>query len=203
LTITCVGWEPEVRYLLRIFGEVGRMVKMPVRHNLGVRDVEAGERAPVRVIGYNADVAVGIVDAFVLLVWRRRVVPEGARWARDAFATLAGEDKEGKIVFLTAVLPGCDITTPTDVRGDIAALLKMHERQLACAAMVFEDKGFGMTIVRSVMTAIQMASRGQFPNAVFGSVESAFTWMKAHTERHDVRLEPSRIVDAFGHLRTL
>ena len=56
------------------------------------------------------------------------------------------------------------------------------------------------------LDARRYALRVDFENgrcAVFGTVESAFTWMKAHTERHDVRLEPSRIVDAFGHLRTL
>ena len=175
--------------------------------NVAPRDLETGVGGPVKVIGHNADVAVGIVDDFVLLVWRRRIVPEGVRWARDAFAKLAGERagerQARKIVFLTTVLPDCDINTPAEVRQDVAALLKTHERQLACAAIVFEKNGFGMTIVRSVMTAIHLASRSRFPNAAFGNVESAFAWMAPHAKRHDVRLEPSRIVDACGHLRTL
>ncbi|HTB76201.1 MAG TPA: hypothetical protein VK762_23295 [Polyangiaceae bacterium] len=170
--------------------------------NLAVREVETGAIGPLKVIGHSADVAVGVVDEFVLLLWRRRIVTDGVRWAREAFAKLAVKE-DRKFVFLTAVVPGCDISTPTDVRKDIAALLKTYEWQLACAAIVFENNGFGMTIVRSVMTAIQMASRSKFPNAVFGSVESATTWMAAHTEPHDVRLDSARIISAFGHLRTL
>jgi hypothetical protein len=166
------------------------------------REVGTGTIGPVKVIGHTADVAVGVLDEFVLLLWRRRIVPEGVRWTKEAFAKLALKE-DRKFVFLTAVVPGCDINTPTEVRKDVAALLKTYEWQLACAAIVFENNGFGMTIVRSVMTAIHMASRSRFPNAVFGSVESALAWMAAHTESNDVRLEPARIVDAFGHLRTL
>ncbi len=172
--------------------------------NLAVREVvETGTIGPVKVIGYNADVSVGVLDQFVLLLWRRRIVSDGVRWARDAFTKLAVKEDRKFVFLITSVVPGCDISTPTEVRKDVAALLKTHEPQLACAAIVFEKNGFGMTIVRSVMTAIHMASRSKFPNAVFGSVESAMTWMAAHTEPHDVRLDPARIADAFGHLRKL
>jgi hypothetical protein len=171
--------------------------------NVAVRDAETRVLSPVKVIGYSADVAVGTVDDFILLLWRRRVVPQGVGWAREAFAKLAGERKhDRKLVFLTTVVPGCDISTPAEVRKDIAALLKTYESRIACAAIVFENNGFGMTIVRSVITAIQMASRSRFPNAVFGSVESALGWMATQDDAQ-VGVESSRIVEAIGRLRAL
>ena len=57
--------------------------------NQAVRNVEPVVGSSFRVIGYNADVAVATLDDFVLLLWRRRIVPAGVSWARQAFAKLA------------------------------------------------------------------------------------------------------------------
>jgi tRNA U38,U39,U40 pseudouridine synthase TruA len=55
--------------------------------------------------------------------------------------------------------------------------LKSYDKHLAGAAITFEGRGFKMTMVRSVITAINMASRTQFPNSVFADVDSAATWL--------------------------
>lgn len=172
--------------------------------NVAMRQVDPGFGGPVKVTGHDADVAVGIIGNFVLLLWRRRIVSQGVRWTREAFAKVVGNEKdERKVMFLTAVVPGCDISTPADVRKDIAALLKTYEWQLACSAIVFENNGFGMTIVRSVITAINMASRSRFPNAVFGNVDSALAWMTTHASAPELRFESSRIVEGVARLRAL
>jgi len=155
-------------------------------------------------IGWDADVAVATVDEFVLLLWRRRIVRSGVEWTQRAFSTLvSGARPKRKVVFLTAVMPECDVSTPPDVRKGIADLLKTHESQLACAAIVFEGNGFSMTVVRSVITAINLTSRSRFPNGVFSKIDSALTWMAPHAREHDIQFEPPRIVAAIDKLRAL
>jgi hypothetical protein len=171
--------------------------------NVAVRGAEARAISPVKVIGSNADVVVGVLDGVVLLLWRRRIVPEGVAWSREAFTHVGGAKQRGKIIFVTTLLPDCNLGTPADVRKDIAALIKSHETQITCAAIVFESAGFGMTIVRSVITAITMASRTRFPNAVFGDVDAAMNWVASHAEDNDIPFARERILEAVGYLRTL
>jgi hypothetical protein len=97
-------------------------------------------------------------------------------WTRSAFERVIRSQPSRKIVFLTLVEPGCEIAS-SEVRRDMAELLETYAGQLACAAIVLEDSGFRMTILRSIITAIDLASRTRFPNSVFSKVDSALTWI--------------------------
>jgi len=125
---------------------------------------------------------------------------EGAVFADDDDDVFDGS---ASVLFLTALQPGCDLSASSEVRKDVAALLKSYEWSLACAAIVFENNGFGMTIVRSVITAINMMSRSRFPNAVFGNLDGALRWMEPHAQPHGIDVDHARVVDAFGRLRAL
>ncbi len=163
-----------------------------------------GVVGPLALIGWDPDVAIATAGEFVLLLWRRRIVRVGVGWTKRAFSAIAaGSKPDSKVVFLTALAPGCDVSTPPEVRKDIADLLKTYETQLACAAIVFEGNGFGMTIVRSVITAINLTSRTRFPNGVFSRVDSALTWIAPHARDHDIQFEPPRIIAAIDRLRAL
>ncbi len=151
----------------------------------------------LQVIGSSPDCAVGIIDCYVLLCWRRSIVQIGSTWARKAFAEVRRQRPDDKIAFFTVVDAACSLNTPAEVRNDLAALLKTYDAQLAGATITFEGKGFKMTMVRSIITAIYMASRSKFPNSVFGDVETAATWL---SERAPA-LRPSGILAGVGKLR--
>jgi hypothetical protein len=170
--------------------------------NVAVRSAEFVQG--LEVVGCNPDVAVATIGQFVLLLWRHQIVAPGVGWTREAFARLLrNREPVGKLIFLTTVESGCDVSTPTEVRKGIADLLQTYEDTLACAAIVFEGSGFGMTIVRSVITAIYIASRSRFPNSVFSDVGSAVSWMRPHAERGGISIANAPVEGAFNKLRAL
>lgn len=157
------------------------------------------EPAPrnLRIVGKNEDCAVAVFNNCVLLYWRRSVVPEGATWARRAFLDVRRDLPGEKIVFFTVADAACSLDTPAEVRKEIAGMLKAYEAQLAAAAITFEGTGFKMTMVRSVITAIYIASRTQFPNSVFGAVDAAANWVNAMSRS----TPPSALISAINALR--
>jgi hypothetical protein len=157
------------------------------------------EPAPrdLRIVGKNEDCAVAVLDNCVFLYWRRRIIPEGSTWARRAFLDVRRDSPSEKIVFFTVVDAACSLDTPAEVRKEIAGILKAYETQLAAAAITFEGSGFKMTMVRSVITAIYIASRTQFPNSVFGAVEAAATWTSSFSRSNPA----STLISAVNALR--
>lgn len=151
----------------------------------------------LQMIGSSPDCSVAILDCYVLLCWRRSIVQIGSTWTRKAFAEVHRQRPDDKIAFFTVVDAGFSHNTPAEVRNDLAVLLKTYAAQLAGASITFEGKGFKMTMVRSAITAINMASRTQFPNSVFSDVETAATWLSARAPS----LRPSGILAGVGKLR--
>lgn len=129
-------------------------------------------------VGNRRECAVATVDAYVILLWRSKIVEEGIPWVRSAFDARLRKYPGEKIAFLTILEAGCDLSTSSDVRSDLANLIRARQNDLAAAAIVFEQHGFRMTMVRSVITAIYLASRARFPNSVFSDVTQATRWME-------------------------
>jgi hypothetical protein len=141
------------------------------------------------VVGINADAAVACVDHYVVLLWRRNVVQLGVDWTRTAFMRVSRAMPKRKIVFLTVVETGCEIAS-SDIRRELAKVLRTHESEIACASIVFEEGGFRMTILRSVITAINVTSGIRFPQAVFSSLDTALSWIDTRTRPGDPTLRP-------------
>jgi hypothetical protein len=129
-------------------------------------------------VGNRRECAVATVGAYVILLWRNKIVEEGVPLVRSAFETRLRKHPGEKIAFLTILEAGCELSTSANVRTDLANLLRARQGDLAAAAIVFEQHGFRMTMVRSVITAIYMASRARFPNSVFSEVTQATRWME-------------------------
>jgi hypothetical protein len=161
------------------------------------RTKTASKLGDLHILGSNEDCAVGTLETCVLLYWRRHIVAEGSSWTRRAFLDIRKQYPKEKVSFFTVVDANCSLDTPVDVRRELAELLKMYDAHLADAAITFEGKGFKMTMVRSIITAIYMASRTQFPNSVFGDVDAAAAW----TAMHAPSLRASAILSAIEHLR--
>jgi hypothetical protein len=157
---------------------------------------------PFRIVGSCPEAAVGVVDQYLLLLWRRQVVLPPLEWVRKAFDSF-GQSGYDKVVFVTTVESACDISTSPVVRKEIATLLKTNEKKIACAAIVFEEAGFKMTIIRSIVTAIYLASRSRFPNSVFASLDMGLHWASntAHTSAN-LALNPGIAMEAVNRLRS-
>ncbi|MGD8861447.1 MAG: hypothetical protein PVI30_15670 [Myxococcales bacterium] len=144
-------------------------------------------------LGANADCAVAVHGPVVVLLWRGKVVPEGARWMRRGF--LKAREQPGRLALLTIVEDGCEIRTPPEVRDEVSEMLRLYGSRLAGAAIVFEGRGFKATMVRSIITAIYIASRAKVPNSVFGDVGTALQWLCRHDETLPDPAELQRVVD--------
>jgi MFS superfamily sulfate permease-like transporter len=80
-----------------------------------------------------------------------------------------------------------------DARERMAAVVRRHSKQIAGAAMVSEGSGFRATAVRSIITAIHLASRAAHPLRVFESLEPALVWLK--TRPGNVGLDTRALTD--------
>jgi hypothetical protein len=153
------------------------------------------------VIAAPAEYAVGLLLNHVILVWRRKTLASGVTDVRRGFLE-AGRGRPGrKLGFVTIVDAQCEMAAAPEVRDEVAELLRVYAAQVGAAAVAFEGTGFRMTLVRSVITAINMASRSRFPNAVFTDKVSAASWMEQQMERAGFPVSAARIVDAVEYLR--
>jgi hypothetical protein len=64
-----------------------------------------------------------------------------------------------------------------EVRGGFARVMARFTHEICGSAIVYEGTGFKATAVRSVVTAINLASAASHPNKVFGDVSAAFGWL--------------------------
>lgn len=170
-----------------------------------VREAGEGLAAPgaeeSRLVGSNADFAVAALGSYVLLVWRKRIDALGVIWAKKAFADLLLERPTEKISFLTVVQADCELSTSPEVRKELAGLLAKHNDHLAGAAIAFEGEGFRMTVVRSIITAINMASRTRFPNAVFSNTTDAVDWLHEHSTNSNSSIRVHHLIASLDRIR--
>ena len=92
-----------------------------------------------------------------------------------AVADLAARNE--KFGWVSIIEPEADLSMPTDVRNGFNALVKRYSTRISGAAIVFEKTGFHATAVRSLVTAINVASRATHPNRVFSDVREAVSWV--------------------------
>jgi hypothetical protein len=163
----------------------------------------SGVSGELCLIGKSPDYAVGILENHVVLYWRLRAIHEGAVRARKAFLEITRVRPTSKIGFLTVVDARCEIAAPPDVRDEMAETLQVYQRQLGAAAVAFEGVGFRISVARSVITAINLASRTRFPNSVFADTRSAAGWVHRQMVRVEGAVPAERLLDAVEQLRLL
>ncbi|HEX5659999.1 MAG TPA: hypothetical protein VFX59_22540 [Polyangiales bacterium] len=122
------------------------------------------------------DFAVATFDRYLLLVWRRRITAPGASAAQRALTRLYAQRPLATLGFITLVEDACSLSVAADVRDTIARMLKDHNYALGAAAVAYERAGFVSAIVRSVITAINVASRAVFPSQVNDRLEDAIAF---------------------------
>lgn len=96
-----------------------------------------------------------------------------------AVADLASRHE--KFGWITIIEPEADLSLPADVKNGFNALVKRYSNRISGAAIVFEKTGFHAVAVRSLVTAINVASRATHPNRVFSDVREAVSWVNKLT----------------------
>lgn len=86
-----------------------------------------------------------------------------------------------KFGYLGVIEPDAQLLMPPDVRNGMNALVKRFSPRFTGAAIVYEKTGFHATAVRSVVTAINLASRATHPNHVFSDVREGVAWLSQIT----------------------
>lgn len=117
--------------------------------------------------------AVATIDRYVLLVWRREVSVAGARAVAAALTRLHALKPKQKLGFITVITDTTVHSASSEVRQLMAATLRAHNLTIGAAAIVYELDGFWSAITRSVITAINIASRAAFPSEVFSDLQEA------------------------------
>jgi hypothetical protein len=121
--------------------------------------------------------SVGSLGPVAVLIWHTEVTLEGARAIGDVFATLKARALAGGFGFLTVLDGATDIRPTAAARRAMAEVLQLYGNDIGAAAIAYEGDGFKATIVRSVITAINIAGSARFPNRVFSETSAAIDWL--------------------------
>ncbi len=100
--------------------------------------------------------------------------------------TAACEDRRerlGRFGWLGIVEPQTNLTLPDDVRAAWVELVARYSNCFTGAVLVYEEVGFSATVIRSVLTAVNMASRASHPNRVFSSLYEGVRWLSGCSEQ--------------------
>jgi hypothetical protein len=87
--------------------------------------------------------------------------------------------------------PGMD----PECRAALVELTRTYTNSISGSAVVCEGSGFRATAVRSIVTAIQMASLASHPAKVFASIEQALEWLAS--------TQPEAAFDVFGMMESI
>jgi hypothetical protein len=139
--------------------------------------MDTGETLPrlVDVVDLEA-FSVFSVDRYVALIWKHPPTMGGVEHCQMVFEKMEGRSPE-KFGYLAIVEPKAGSNMPGDVRTKLSAMLKQHQRHIAASLIVFEGTGFGASIVRSVVSAINLATRIEFPAKVESSLYPGTMWL--------------------------
>jgi hypothetical protein len=94
---------------------------------------------------------------------------------RRALADLA--DRYDTFGYLSVLEAKCSLTMAPDLRESVDAYVRRYSTRFTGAAIVFEAPGFQATVVRSVVTAINLASRASHPTKVFDDLRTGCSWL--------------------------
>jgi hypothetical protein len=125
--------------------------------------------------------ALGATRGLVIAVWRRETRLD----ALDKLSALIAERAEqDSSLALLQVVESNAVPPESAVRAALSALLRRHDQQLSCSAVVFEGEGFRAAALRGVVTAIGLLSRPRFPHEVFATPLAGIQWIaKQHASR--------------------
>jgi hypothetical protein len=135
---------------------------------------------PIEVYSRDAGCIVALAGRYFLQLSRQgQATMTIVSQTNRAVADLAARHE--KFGWVTIIEPEADLSLPADVKNGFNALVKRYSTRISGAAIVFEKTGFHAVAVRSMVTAINVASRATHPNRVFSDVREAVSWLNKLT----------------------
>jgi hypothetical protein len=83
--------------------------------------------------------------------------------------------------YLCVLEPSASVALSADVRESINAFVRRYSARFSGVAIVFEAPGFQATVVRSLVTAVNLASRTSHPTKVVDDLRSGCNWLSRLT----------------------
>ena len=140
---------------------------------------------------------VAVAGKYLIQVIRDRTTTTTISLVRRALADLASHHPT--FGYLCILEPDAQLTLQPDVREGVHAYTKRYTSRLTGLAVVFEKAGFQGTAVRSVMTAVNVASRATHPSQLFDKLPEAASWLNRLTLGS---LTTTRLVQVAKQLRS-
>lgn len=94
-------------------------------------------------------------------------------------------ERHGKVHYLS-VISSVKLREQHGARAAMANVVRRYTKSITGAAIVCEGAGFRPTVVRSVITAIHMASLASHPLRVFSTLDPALGWLLEQQPERDL-----------------
>ena len=153
-------------------------------HTLASSDVPASAPASqtgpiLEVYSRDPGYVVASVGKYFIQITKTRLNVTGVGLMRRALTEIS--ERHEKFGYLSIVEPDAELTLLADVRSGIDSIVKRFSSRMTGAAVVFEKQGFQATAVRSLVTAISVASRASHPVQVHSELQEALSWLSGLT----------------------
>ena len=117
---------------------------------------------------------VGRIDRVALLVWLAAPSVAGVEALNDVLRECRSKYPAQKVGFFTMITRAATHgELPAAAREALINTLKSPSTGIGAAAITYEDEGFRATVVRSVITSIQLLARPKFAAGVYSNREVA------------------------------
>ncbi|GAB5545883.1 MAG: hypothetical protein SangKO_056430 [Sandaracinaceae bacterium] len=126
------------------------------------------------------DHALGRCGGAVLYVWRDATTVRAARRLRQLIAEARGHAADGAGVLLGVVAEAAP-PPGADARAALAEVLSGAAGFAHSSALVCEGSGFRASMVRGIVTGLNLIARPPFPHQVSANVPAAAQWLEART----------------------
>jgi hypothetical protein len=119
---------------------------------------------------------VAVAEDCVFVVVKRTVSAAGVDAIRRAFERVEAE--HARIGYVSFIHADGVRAMDAAARDLMTKVLRKYTRHIEAAAMIVDGTGFRGTVVRSVLTAIHMASNASHPLRCFSAPEPALAWYR-------------------------
>jgi hypothetical protein len=133
----------------------------------------------VKVYSQDPAYVIAVTGRYLVQVVRLHFSATAVSLLRRAMSDLAAQYPT--FGYLAVVEPEAKFLLPPDIREGVQANVKRFSSRIAGAAIIFEKSGFQATALRSVVTAINFASRATHPNQLFADLRDGVSWLNQLT----------------------
>lgn len=106
----------------------------------------------------------------------------------------------GTLGYIGLFEPESTVMMPSECRKPSIEYVGRYTDHFFGAAMIYERSGFRATLVRSMITAVHLASRARHPLRVFGELEQGVKWLESAAPPR-AKVGSEALLDTLSRLR--